>query len=158
MMTYSCHPVGVNTTDIARPAKWNSDKLLIKFGYLDPHRGALGPYPEGSPAKCASIDYSILFYAIIINGLVYWWFHSFFISLLRLSFQMESCSVSKLYNYNFIAVFIHWGQWCMYVIVTSSSLVQVIVWHLCSAEPLPEQMLTYCQLNPREQTFLVAYL
>ena len=34
---------------------------------------------------------------------------------------------------------------------TGSALVQVMAWRLFGAKPLPEPMLTYCQLYPREQ-------
>ena len=35
---------------------------------------------------------------------------------------------------------------------TGWTLVQVMACHLLGAKPLPEPMLTYCQLDPKEQT------
>ena len=37
-----------------------------------------------------------------------------------------------------------WCQWCQ------SALVQVMAWCLFGTKPLPEPMMTYCQLEPRE--------
>ena len=35
---------------------------------------------------------------------------------------------------------------------TGSSLVQVMAWHQIGAKPLPEPVMTICQLNPYKQT------
>ena len=35
---------------------------------------------------------------------------------------------------------------------TGSSLVEVMAWHLFGAKPLPEPMMTYCQLDPNQET------
>ena len=42
------------------------------------------------------------------------------------------------------AIFMYWG--------TGSALVQVMACRLLGAKPLPELMLTYCQLDPQEQS------
>ena len=53
----------------------------------------------------------------------------------------------KSFNLSFLSV-AYWRQW------TGSSLIRVMACCLVGATPLPELMLTHCQLDPKEQTEL----
>ena len=98
------------------------------------------------------------------NLFIIWWFFSkiltndtisccYGVSFVSIFWEKSEFIIWSM-SWNIMAppVLTHCGLATLWWLWSWSALVQLLTSHLFSAKPIPESMLTYCQLDPQEQT------